>query len=120
MGSKSTLTAGTSDTLFRYLVNSNLPPSELAEERLLREAQVLIGTGTITTAGTMGFLCYYIMANPAIRKRLTAELAEVMKGYPEKKPTWAELEKVEYLQALIKEGLRYAFLAPLDELVTDD
>lgn len=120
VGSKSTLTAGTSDTLFRYLVNSNLPPSELAEERLLREAQVLIGTGTITTAGTMGFLCYYIMANPAIRKRLTAELAEVMKGYPEKKPTWAELEKVEYLQALIKEGLRYAFLAPLDELVTDD
>ena len=55
----------------------------------------------------MGFICYYIMANPAIRKRLEEELKPVMEGYPEKKPTWAQLEKVAYLQALIKEGLRY-------------
>jgi hypothetical protein len=30
-----------------------------------------------------------------------------MEGYPAKKPTWAQLEKVAYFQALIKEGLRY-------------
>lgn len=99
-------------------MNSNLPSSELSEERLLREAQVLIGTGTITTAGTMGFICYYIMANPAIRERLAAELADVMEGYPEKKPSWAELEKVEYLQAIIKEGLRYASLYPCNVGIT--
>ena len=97
-------------TLFRHLVNSDLPPSELTDERLSREAQVLIGSGTITTAGTLGFLCYYIIANPAIRKRLAEELKDVMEGYPNKKPTWAQLEKVAYLQALIKEGLRYSFL----------
>lgn len=29
-----------------------------------------------------------------------------MSGYPEVLPTWAELEKVPMLRALIKEGLR--------------
>lgn len=109
LGSKDTTTTGARLTLFRHLVNSDLPASELSDERLSKEAQVLIGSGTITTAGTLGFICYYILANPAIRKRLAEELKPVMEGYPEKKPTWAQLEKVEYLQALIKEGLRYYF-----------
>lgn len=109
LGSKDTTTIGARLTLFRHLVNSDLPASELSDERLSREAQVLIGSGTITTAGTLGFICYYILANPAIRRRLAEELKPVMEGYPEKKPTWAQLEKVEYLQALIKEGLRYHF-----------
>ena len=112
LGSKDTTTMGRS-TLFRYLVNSDLPASELSDQRMSREAQVLIGSGTITTAGTLGFLCYYIMANPVIRKRLGEELKDVMEGYPAKKPTWAQLEKVPYFQALIKEGLRYSSLATL-------
>lgn len=106
LGSKDTSTTGARLTLFRHLVNSDLPPSELTDERLSREAQVLIGSGTITTAGTLGFICYYIMANPAIRKRLAEELKGVMKGYPQKKPTWAQLEQLAYMQALIKECLR--------------
>ena len=76
-----------------YLVNRDFPPSELSDQRMSREAQVLIGSGTITTAGTLGFLCYYIMANPAIRNRLGEELKDVMEGYPAKKPTWAQLER---------------------------
>lgn len=103
---KDTSTTGGRLTLFRHLVNSDLPPSELTDQRLSREAQVLIGSGTMTTAGTMGFLCYYIMSNPAIKKHLQEELKDVMEGYPEKKPTWAQLEKLPYFQALIKEGLR--------------
>ena len=113
LGSKDTSATGARLTLFRHLVNSDLPPSELTDERLSREAQVLIGSGTITTAGTLGFICYYIMANPAIRKRLGEELRGVMKGYPQKKPTWAQLEQLAYMQALIKECLRYSFLASL-------
>ena len=94
-------------TLFRHLVNSDLPASELSDERLLREAQVLIGSSTMTTAGTMCFLVYYIKANPEICQRLTEELKPIMEGYPQKKPNWAQIEKAEYLQAVIKEGLRY-------------
>ena len=93
-------------TLFRHLVNSDLPASEISDDRMSKEAQVLIGSGTLTTAGTMCFLIYHIMANPAVKKRLEEELGPVMEGYPAKKPTWAEIEKVEYLQAVLKEGLR--------------
>jgi cytochrome P450 len=93
-------------TIFRHLVNSDLPPSELSNERLSKEAQVLLGAGTVSTARTLDFITYYIIANPTIRKRLTEEVRDVMEGYPEKKPTWAQLEKLPYLQALIKEGLR--------------
>lgn len=40
-----------------------------------------------------------------------------MEGYPEKKPTWAQLEKVAYMQALVQEGLPYSFLvSPVAEL----
>ena len=107
--SKDTTKTGTRLTLFRHLVNSDLPASELSDKRPSREAQVLIGAGIITTSQALSFSCYYILANPAIRKRLAEELKPVMEGYPEKKPNWAQLEKVEYLQALIKEGLRYHF-----------
>ena len=106
LGNKDTSSLGGRNTLFRHLVNSDLPASELTEDRLSKEAQVLLGAGTVSTARTLDFICYYIMSNPAIRKRLTEELSEVMKGYPEKKPTWSQLEKIPYLQALIKEGLR--------------
>lgn len=107
LGSKDTTKICSRLTLFRHLVNSDLPSSELSDERLSKEAQVMIGSGTVTTAGTLNFICYYIMANPAIRERLEAELKPVMAGYPEKKPTRAQLEKLPYLQAVIKESLRY-------------
>lgn len=104
--SKSSFMIGSRPTVFRHLVNCNLPESELTVDRLSKEAQLMIGAGTMTTAGTMGFLTYYIMENQAVRKRLQDELAPLMEGYPEKKPAWAELEKLPYFQAVIKEALR--------------
>jgi cytochrome P450 len=99
-------------TIFRHLLNSDLPPSEVTDDRLSKEAQVLIGTGTVTTAGSLCFICYHIMVNPAIKKRLQEDLKPIMANYPPKKPTWAELETAPYLQAVIKEGLRYFYCFP--------
>ena len=93
-------------TLFRHIVNSDMPKSELSNERLGKEAQVFLGGGTASTARTLGFISYFILADPAIRSRLEGELKEPMANYPEVVPTWAELEKLPFLQALIKEGLR--------------
>ena len=62
--------------------------------------------GTATTARTMGLMCYYIVRDPVMKKRLADELAPTMTDHPAKKPRWSELEKLVYLQALIKEGLR--------------
>ncbi|KAI0160237.1 cytochrome P450 family protein [Xylariaceae sp. FL1272] len=96
-------------TIFRHLVNSDLPPSELSNERLSKESQVLLGAGTVSTARTLDFITYYIVTNPAIQKRLTEEVKDVMEGYPARKPSWAELEKLPFLQALIREGLRLSY-----------
>lgn len=83
-----------------------MPESELSDDRLAKEAQVLLAAGTVSTARTLGFISYYILANPHIHSRLEEELRDIMASYPEHMPSWVELEKVQYLQALIKEGLR--------------
>lgn len=93
-------------SLFRYIVNSDMPKSELSTDRLTKEAQVLLGAGSASTARTLDFMVYYIIADEHIRTRLQEELRESMSGYPEKIPAWSELEKLPYLQAIIKEGLR--------------
>lgn len=95
-----------SNSIFRYIVTSDMPASEQSAERLCREAMVLFGAGTASTARTMGFMCYYILKNTHIRKRLGDELGPLMAHYPDNLPTWPDLEKLPYLQAVIKEGLR--------------
>ena len=105
MGDRDTSESG-KPTVFRHLVNSDLPQSELTTSRLSREAQVLLGAGTVSTARTLDFITYYILARPEIERRLREELKDVMADYPTKTPTWYQLEKLPYLQALIKEGLR--------------
>ena len=83
-----------------------MPESERSDDRLAKEAQVLLGGGTASTARTLGFVSYYILANPDIRSKLKEELRGPMATYPEHVPSWADLERLPYLQALIKEALR--------------
>jgi len=96
-------------SLFQYIVNSDMPESELSTDRLAKEAQVLLGAGSASTARTIDFIVYYIVADERVRARLQDELREIMSVYPDKVPAWAELEKLSYLQAIIKEGLRYVY-----------
>lgn len=93
-------------SLFRHIFNSDMPESELSIDRLAKEAQVMLGAGTASTARTLDFILYYVLANNHIRSTLREDLRDTMAEYPEKKPSWADLEKLPYLQAIIKEGLR--------------
>ena len=92
--------------LFHWIMNCDMPESELSDERLVNEAQVILTAGSTSTARTLSHIVYYILAKPGIRSRLQVELAKVMAEWPEKVPTWVDLEGLPYLQALIKEGLR--------------
>lgn len=95
-------------SLFYQILNkSDMPESERSVGRLAKEAQTLLGGGTASTARTIGFASYYICSRPdSVRKRLEEELRDVMKDWPRRVPTWAELERLPYLQAVIKESLR--------------
>jgi cytochrome P450 len=96
-------------SVFRHLLTSGLPESDLSVERLTREAQVFLGAGSISVARTLDFISYYIIANEGYLKRLHLELTPLMEGYPERLPSFIELERLPFLQALIKEGLRLSY-----------
>nr|D1MX85.1 RecName: Full=Fusicoccadiene C-8 hydroxylase; AltName: Full=Brassicicene C biosynthetic gene cluster protein 1; AltName: Full=Cytochrome P450 monooxygenase bsc1 [Alternaria brassicicola]BAI52800.1 fusicoccadiene C-8 hydroxylase [Alternaria brassicicola] len=94
-------------TLFDHLVNSDLPTSDMSVERLASEAQVLMGAGTVTTAQSMSHLVVNVLLRPDVEKRLREEFAVLMKQLGEASlPKARELEKLPYLQACVKEGLR--------------
>ena len=99
--------ASNSISVFQYIVNSDMPEYELSVDRLTKEAQVLLGAGTISTARTMAFISVYLLTNPPMRSKLEADIQPVMADFPQRVPSNAELKKLPYLQAVIKEGLRY-------------
>lgn len=96
-------------SLFHHILDSEMLESELCDERLAKEAQVLMGAGTASMARTITYIAYYILAKPHIRSRLQEELKAVMATYPQQIPSLAELERLPYLQALIREGLRHSY-----------
>ncbi|KAL9608568.1 MAG: hypothetical protein Q9167_006614 [Letrouitia subvulpina] len=102
---------GDSTSLFRYIINSDMPESERSNERLAKEAQILLTAGSQSTSLALSHASYFILANRSLRSRLEKELEVPMSRYPEVVPTWAELEKVPILQAIIKETLRLVFLS---------
>jgi cytochrome P450 len=102
------LAVGGRPTLFRYMVHeSGLPEADLTVDRLTKEAQILLGAGSVSTARTLHFVAFYLLSNPSMHERLEDELKDTMAKWPIERPTWSQLEKLPYLQALIKEGLRY-------------
>ncbi|KAK3491096.1 cytochrome P450 [Neurospora hispaniola] len=109
-------------TLFHALAQSNyLSPADKTEERLVREAKLIFLGGTISTGRTLSFVSYYVLSRPDIKARLEDELQDVMAAWPEAIPTWTELEKLPYLQAVIKEALRlsYGFMRRLPRVSPD-
>jgi len=92
-------------TIFRDIVQSNLPPSEKAPARLSAEANLLQIAGTETTARTLAVLIFHLIDSPEVLDRLRLEL----KPYtPESGSTMhlAELEAIPYFSAVITEGIR--------------
>lgn len=96
-----------------------MPEPEKDPARLKREAFALLAAGTITTAGTLALITYFILENPTIEKRLREELKEVTACYPKEVPRWADLEKIPYLTGCIKEGLRFVLHSQLYRMIAD-
>ena len=93
-------------SIFRHLMSSDIPVAELSTERLTTEAMTLLAAGISTVSGSLDLTMYYILANENIRARLSAELESVTSDFPERMPTMADLEKLPYLHAVVREGLR--------------
>ncbi|KAI0892237.1 cytochrome P450 [Annulohypoxylon nitens] len=97
------------ESVFHHILKSDMPASEKTEDRLTKEAQAMLAAGTVTTARTIAVASYYILSRPELRSKLEAELHDIMSGWPDTIPPWAELEQLPLLEAIIKETLRITY-----------
>ena len=96
-----------SPTILLEMLQSNLSPEDKEITRLNEEAQLLVAAGLTTTAWAMAVTSFYIIRNPSIYERLRQELLSAL---PERNIaiSWSGVENLPYLNACIREGLRFA------------
>ncbi|KAK3339734.1 putative cytochrome P450 [Lasiosphaeria hispida] len=93
-------------SLIEHLLASNIPASEKTTDRLVGEFISILSAGTMTTARTLVTITYYACAYPEVGEKLREAVTEIMANYPDSVPRWSDLEKIPYLAACVKEGLR--------------
>lgn len=93
------------NTIFHVLVKDG------TEESVFDEGQTLMIGGTETVSNTLTYCTYYLLANKERKERLVQELRQ---AWPDvnAKPRWEEIEKLPFLTAVLKEGLRMTPNAP--------
>ncbi|KAF2438280.1 cytochrome P450 [Karstenula rhodostoma CBS 690.94] len=92
-------------TVFHTLLRSDLPEQEKETRRLAEEAVLLVGAGTHTTSWILTVITFYLLSNPPLLQKLRDELRTVLPEVDSHAPLM-ELEKLPFLTAVLKEGLR--------------
>lgn len=93
------------------LTNEKLSAADKSIDRLEQEGISIITAGSNTTAHTLSTITFHLCSNSAMLKRLQQELTDVSQS-SDKPMTWAQLEKLPYLTAVVTEGLRYSYGVP--------
>lgn len=86
------------------LDNPVLPPEEKSLLRLEQEGALLVLAGTESPAKSLTIIFYNLLANPSILRKLREEINTVPAD-----ASWAHLEHLPYLSAVIEEGNRLSF-----------
>ncbi|KFY65781.1 hypothetical protein V497_01285 [Pseudogymnoascus sp. VKM F-4516 (FW-969)] len=81
-----------------------LPPEEKSLLRLQQEGALLVLAGTESPGHSLSTIFYHLCANPAILEKLRNELSTDPMA-----TSWADLQKMPYLSAVIEEGNRLSF-----------
>lgn len=94
-------------TVVRQLAHSNvLLPEEKKLDRIQLEANSIVTGGMEAASATLTYTTFQILDNPEVHARLDEELRQAIPD-PSQIPHHLELQKLPYLTACIKEGLRY-------------
>lgn len=100
-------------TIFHQLLDPDATEGHVVPdvEDLTDEAFTILTAAADTTGNAMTITSYHVISNPEIYHTLTTELE---KAFPHSisKLNYATLEKLPYLTAVIKEGLRLSFGVP--------
>ena len=95
-------------TIFYDILQSNSPPQEKSTPRLQDEAQLIIAAGVTTTGWALTVASFHIINNPAVFEKLRDELICAMPK-PTSQLDCSELERLPYLSACIREGIRLSY-----------
>jgi cytochrome P450 len=100
-------------TIFHQLLDSAATEGHVVPdvEDLTDEAFTILTAAADTTGNAMTMTSYYVISNPKIYSTLTAELERAFPGSTTNLD-YATLQKLPYLTAVIKEGLRLSFGVP--------
>ncbi|KAG4419518.1 hypothetical protein IFR04_007312 [Cadophora malorum] len=111
---KSAMDAGMKDesrtTIFHQLLNPKATEGHVVPsiDNLTDEGLVILGAASDTTGNAMAIAMYGVVSNPAIHSKLAAELNSAFPD-PLAMLDFITLEKLPYLTAVIKEGLRLSY-----------
>jgi cytochrome P450 len=97
---------GQPTVLWEVAHSDALPPSEKTFRRLAVEGNNILAAGFETTGGTLAHLTYNILADPEVHGKLQKELEDAIPN-EDIIPNYQTLEKLPYLNAVMKETLRY-------------
>ena len=96
---------GGKPSIFRTLLDSDLPPYDKSVSRLMEDAQTLLAGGSVTTSMALALATYYILSDDHVLRTLTDELATAIID-PARPSPLVDLEKLDYLTATTFETLR--------------
>lgn len=108
------------DLLDKYMTANHEHPNLLDREFLLRSVSSTISAGFDTTAFSMMTMLYYMITNPHTFARLEEEInTATAAGQISEMPKWLEVNKLPYLDGVLKEAMRYHpfFFLPFERVV---
>jgi hypothetical protein len=97
------LTANTDKDISK--ISNNKYTEKLSDDDIKATIMDLLLGGTLTTAGNLSAIVYYLGHNPEVQKRMVQELDDVLGSDRDSNITIEQINKLEYTDAVFKEGL---------------
>ncbi|KAJ7593938.1 cytochrome P450 [Mycena floridula] len=95
---------------------SESPATSLSEDEMLAQLQIMILAGHETTANSFSWTIFELCRQPEIQTRLRREVREMelkVKARGDTSFTMNDIESMPYLNAVVKESLRFNPVAPI-------
>ena len=101
------------DLLSYMIAGVDKKSGEKLDDRQIRDECIeFLIAGHETTSGLLSFAIYYLLKNPAILAKAQAEVDSVLGTDLDARPTYAQVNRLQYILQILKEALRLYPTAP--------
>ena len=101
------------DLLSYMIAGVDKKSGEKLDDKMIRDECIeFLIAGHETTSGLLSFAIYYLLKNPAILAKAQAEVDSVLGTDLTARPTYAQVNRLQYILQILKEALRLFPTAP--------